>query len=1024
MAVTADKVVVELELRDGQYLTRVRQSEQAFTQSQNRVARSAEDAERRIRASSAGISSALKGAAAGIAAGVSVAAVKNLADTYTQLQNRLKVTGLEGAALEAQYARLNQVATDSRTGIEATVQVYSRLRTATEGLGLSNEQVTRTTEILAKSLASSGATASETSAALLQFGQAIGSGVLQGDELRSIRENAPAVARAIAAEFGVTVGELKKLGEEGKLTSDRVVQAVLKSGTEIDALFAKTEATVGNALTNLGNQLLNYVGQTDDSLTATERVAGAINLLADNLDKVVPVIATLATVVGGRYAIAMTTAAIQTGIATVNSVAYQLALARMAAAQTGATTAQVLLNGALSANPIGIAVTAVALLAGGLAILATRYNTTAVAARELDRVTSAADTAISDYAAAVLEAKSASGQERVELLKKAEALREVTAARIADARVAAQRQIDEAVSARARADESIRQAGQTRERVGTNSSSNAGAALVGGAQATAQGDINFAVRQREEADRAIISLQGLERAQSRAAAGAVDGGVGSPPAADDKKKKGPSAETLARREEAQRRRVEDVAAEEELAVAQARNDEDTIRRLERQADIRTRQRDIIDASTDKLIAARTVEQALAEATATQEKIDAARLETRERLTAEQQLEFDILNASVAEEYERLRALERQKELADLVATFKGLEYDEVEATRRANEALLQIEAAREVAARRRAETQALELEAQIARLENDSVSLKAAERELEIQERTLELLRERKDLSEEQAKNIATNEADKKDAAALIGGLGNPEDAGEVRQAAYEEAQRLREEDLISEADYAQRKLQIDAEYWEARTAGTRGMLDTLAGLQNSSNKKLAAIGKAAAITQATIDGVLAVQKALSAFPPPFNFVQAAIVGAVAAANVAQIAGLKDGGIVTGSGGPREDNQLRRLSVGEFVNNAASVRKNRPYLEAANNGADLSKMLPGLRDGGYVSRVNVATPRLSDRSSRSVSNVFSPSIDARGADLAAASRIEQIMEEQSRTFADRVNGVRDRRNAYRLGGRK
>lgn len=224
-----------------------------------------------------------------------------MADSYTSMQNRLKVTGLETEALADQFDRLNDVADASRSPLESIVGVYSRLRIATEGLGFTNAEVTRTTEILAKSLKASGATAQETGAALLQFGQGVGSGALQGDELRSIRENAPLVAKAIADEFNVTVGSLKKLGEEGTLTSARVVKAVLASGQAIDAQWAKTDVTVGDALTNIQNRLVRYIGESGASAGATKRFVQAVGLIADNIDKIVPALVTLTLLVGAKY---------------------------------------------------------------------------------------------------------------------------------------------------------------------------------------------------------------------------------------------------------------------------------------------------------------------------------------------------------------------------------------------------------------------------------------------------------------------------------------------------------------------------------------------------------------------------------------------------------------------------------------------------------------------------------------------------------------------------------------------------
>jgi hypothetical protein len=229
----------------------------------------------------------------------------------------------------------------------------------------------------------------------------------------------------------------------------------------------------------------------------------------------------------------------------------------------------------------------------------------------------------------------------------------------------------------------------------------------------------------------------------------------------------------------------------------------------------------------------------------------------------------------------------------------------------------------------------------------------------------------------------------------------------------YEEIERLRATDLQNEEDYARAKQEIDLRYREARLENTRTMLDTLATLQSSSNKKLAAIGKAAAVAQATIDGVLAVQKALAAFPPPFNFVQAAIVGAAAAANVAQIAGMKDGGLVVGPGGPRDDRVPRMLSAGEFVVNAGATGRHRALLESINSGSNL------------ISGLNGAAANLGGvRSGAGATIHFSPSVDARGADSAAVARIERALTEQRRAFAEDVGKVMDRRERFSLGGRR
>lgn len=142
----------------------------------------------------------------------------------------------------------------------------------------------------------------------------------------------------------------------------------------------------------------------------------------------------------------------------------------------------------------------------------------------------------------------------------------------------------------------------------------------------------------------------------------------------------------------------------------------------------------------------------------------------------------------------------------------------------------------------------------------------------------------------------------------------------------YDEIERMRQQDLINETTYQRARYALDAKFTELRLAGARGFFSTLAGLSSSGNKKLAAIGKAAAIATATIDGIVAVQKALASAPPPWNIIQAAAIAAMTGMNVAKIlstnaGGFKDGGgfIVDGKAGVDQNNVSMQLSKGERV---------------------------------------------------------------------------------------------------------
>ena len=168
-------------------------------------------------------------------------------------------------------------------------------------------------------------------------------------------------------------------------------------------------------------------------------------------------------------------------------------------------------------------------------------------------------------------------------------------------------------------------------------------------------------------------------------------------------------------------------------------------------------------------------------------------------------------------------------------------------------------------------------------------------------------------------------------------------------QTYQDQIRAMKEKGVIDEMTMNQALAQNRVQMNELQLQGTMSMLNSLAGLSQSSNKKLAGIGKAAAIAQATIDGILAVQKALASGPPPWNYITAAAVGVSAAANVGRIAGMKGfaAGGYTGDGG-RGD--IAGVTHGkEFVMNATATARNRPQLEAMNSGQAVSGSSGGER---------------------------------------------------------------------------
>jgi len=213
----------------------------------------------------------------------SVREVVKAAEAYTTINNRLRLVTSSSEELAKAQRDLFQIAQNSRQPLTETAELYQRIATNQKQLGLTGEGVARITEVINKSLAVSGTSASAAAGALTQLGQAFASGQLRGEELNSVLENAPALAQALARGMGVTVGQLRALGVEGKISAQAVVDALLSQGDALDEQFATLAPTVSGAMTTVGNAFIQLVGQMDETSGASAGAASEIMKLADIL---------------------------------------------------------------------------------------------------------------------------------------------------------------------------------------------------------------------------------------------------------------------------------------------------------------------------------------------------------------------------------------------------------------------------------------------------------------------------------------------------------------------------------------------------------------------------------------------------------------------------------------------------------------------------------------------------------------------------------------------------------------------
>lgn len=226
----------------------------------------------------------LQAAVGGVAAALGAQQIVSYADAWTNATNQLRIVTGSTDELVATQEGLFDIAQETRSSLEGTVDLYAKLARTTDELGLSQGQLFQITTTVNQAIQASGAPAASAEAALVQLGQGLAAGALRGEELNSVMEQTPRLARAIADGMGITIAQLREFGAEGALTAETVTQALLSQGGAVRSEFLKTEQTVGAAFTNLGNALTRAVGKINEATGATGLITRALNALSDALD--------------------------------------------------------------------------------------------------------------------------------------------------------------------------------------------------------------------------------------------------------------------------------------------------------------------------------------------------------------------------------------------------------------------------------------------------------------------------------------------------------------------------------------------------------------------------------------------------------------------------------------------------------------------------------------------------------------------------------------------------------------------
>ncbi|GGD30717.1 tape measure protein [Aureimonas glaciei] len=283
MAIDAERLIINLSA-DFKRFERDMRSAAGISDRQFRaIERRAQQAQDRIKGFGVGIGRSI-GAFAAVTLGVQgVRDIANYASAYRDLQNALKVTGLEGAGLKEVFGQLSRIALDQGAPLDALVTLYSRASQASKELNATQGELIQFSDGIATALRVAGTSATQAQGALLQLSQALGGGIVRAEEFNSINEGARPILQAVAAglkEAGGSVSKLRALVLDGAVSSEAFFRAFLAGSAGLREQAGKTDATVSQSFSRIGTALTLLIGHLDDTYGASDNAAAGLDRVA------------------------------------------------------------------------------------------------------------------------------------------------------------------------------------------------------------------------------------------------------------------------------------------------------------------------------------------------------------------------------------------------------------------------------------------------------------------------------------------------------------------------------------------------------------------------------------------------------------------------------------------------------------------------------------------------------------------------------------------------------------------------
>ncbi|WP_142630838.1 tape measure protein [Raoultella planticola] len=282
--------------------------------------------------------SSLSRVAVALTAALSVHQVAEYADAWATVNNKLSNSLRPSEQLADVTERVFNITQQTRSSLDATASLYARLERATRQYGTSAGDLAKLTTIINQGFVVSGATAQEAENAIIQLSQGLASGALRGEEFNSVNEQGNRLIVALADSMGVSIGQMRNMAAQGKLTTDVVVNGLLSQGSVIGAEFANTTTTISQALQVAGNNITKFFGENSTVKTGAAIFSDAVVTISENIGGLSALLTGVAAILGSRYvgALAMATAAKIKAAAASRTLSAEESLAAQAAANKAA----------------------------------------------------------------------------------------------------------------------------------------------------------------------------------------------------------------------------------------------------------------------------------------------------------------------------------------------------------------------------------------------------------------------------------------------------------------------------------------------------------------------------------------------------------------------------------------------------------------------------------------------------------------------------------------------------------------